>query len=199
MAVKELNSVANQKDGSPKAVNKKKKVKMKKVIPLILVLVVVLAAGTMFVSVIANSYKATLNKYFDSIEDVNGRKFSTIIHQFRKSSMEEYYDCTEDELIDEHEAVLQEKRDDLGCGDDVKIEYEISSEKRAEKEEVKEIETDLNKNLSYIGAEPVKITAALELTLHVTIDGEEDYKEIHNVNVKLIKENGKWKIYDCDI
>lgn len=198
MAVNELESVVSNADAKQNG-NKKRKIKKKKLIPLFLVAVIVIAVVGMFVMVIANSYKATLNKYFDSIEDVNGRKFSTVITEFRKASMVERYDCSEKELVDEHEDILQEKLEDLACGEEVKIKYEIKKEKKAEKETVLKIESDLNKNLGYIGADPVKITAVLELTLHVTVDGNEDYKEISDVETVLIKENGKWKIYDCVI
>ncbi len=167
--------------------------KLKKIVPLFIA--VAALAVVLGIVISSSGYRSVLNKYFSSIEKINGKKYVSIISESRKAGVCSAQNCSEGKLVDVCEDMLEDKVEKLACGEKVRITYEVKDEKRLKKNEVEDLEKEINKNLNMYDEKSVEITAAIELILNITVEGEAGDKKYEDQEFCVIKENGKWKLY----
>ncbi len=171
--------------------------KLKKIVPLFIA--VAALAVVLGIVISSSGYRSVLNKYFSSIEKINGKKYVSIISEYRKAGVCSSKNCSESELVDACEDMLEDKVEKLACGDKVRITYEVKDEKRLKKNEVEDLEKEINTNLSMHDEKAVEITAAIELVLIITVEGEVGDKKYEDKEFCVIKEDGKWKLYSAGV
>ena len=169
--------------------------KLKKIVPLFIA--VAALAVVLGIVISSGGYRSVLNKYFNSIEKNNGKKYVSIISEYRKSGICSFNRCSEDDLIKVCKVMLEDKVEKLACGEKVRITYEVKDENRLKKDEVEELEKEINKNLNMHDEKSVEITAAIELVLNITVEGDAGDKKYEDKEFCVIKENGKWKLYSA--
>lgn len=171
--------------------------KLKKIVPLFIA--VAALAVVLGIVISSSGYRSVLNKYFSSIEKINGKKYVSILSEYRKTGVCSSGRCSESNLEDVCEEMLEEKVKKLACGEKVRITYEVKDERRLKKNEVEDLEKEINANLNMHDEKSVEITAAIELVLNVTVEGDAGDKKYEDKEFCVIKENGKWKLYSAGL
>ena len=169
--------------------------KLKKIVPLFIAVAALVVVLGIVIS--SGGYRSVLNKYFSSIEKANGKKYVSIISEYRKAGICSFKKCSETDLTDVCKQMLEDKVELIACGEKIRITYEVKDEKRLKNNEVEDLEKEINKNLNMHDEKSVEITAAIELVLNVTVEGDEDDKKYEDEEFFVIKENGKWKLYSA--
>ena len=190
------NYAATLSETEKESVNEKaESSKFKKIVPLFIA--VAALAVVLGIVISSSGYRSVLNKYFSSIEKINGKKYVSIISEYRKVNVCSSKNYSEEEFIELSNQMLEDKVEKLACGDKVRITYEVKDERRLKKTEVEDLEREINTNLNMHDEKSVEITAAIELVLNVTVEGNADDKKYEDAEFFVIKENGKWKLYSA--
>ena len=161
-----------------------------------LLLVVVVVAIVLVAKSVGGGYKQVVDDYFTAIEtrDVE------LLRDVTSDYWLEYrlVDCDTDEyLMEDLEDIIDYAVDNFDCGEEIKIDYEISSKVRAEQSDLEELEEDIYNNYAYYVYEEgeLSITDAYVLDIKIQVDGEEGSDTYHfPEGFLVIKENGDWTV-----
>lgn len=151
-------------------------------------LIIILIAGN-------SGYKKTVDNYFKAHENNNaGMLASSVIAQYWLDYSENGWG--QDPLESAQEIIDRDLRD-WGCGDDVKITYKISGERRANEEELRDLENNIYSWYAYYvrDRDEFSITDAYVLDIDFTVIGENGAEDFYYPDGFLvIKEDGKWRV-----
>lgn len=143
----------------------------------------------------SNSYKNTLDKYFKSYENNDPNlMYSSVFAQYWIDYMNADSSNAAFESIQD---IIEDTIEEWNCGDDIKITYNINSEKRATKEELEDLEYNIYDWYAYYVYErnEFSITDAYVLDISFTVEGDKRSDDFYYPDgFLIIKENGKWKV-----
>ena len=137
--------------------------------------------------------KGALRKYFDAIEKQNVKKYIDVLPEGEK----QVYDLIETTTLEEEiEEKLNESMEDYEelYGNNVRIKIKITKVDDMTAKELKLIKSTykLDEDL-----EKIEIDEGVEIDFDIEFKGKDDSDEGEGVAC-LIKEDGKWKVYEID-
>lgn len=140
-------------------------------------------------------YKKTLDNYYKAHENNDADlMYSSVIAQYWIDYTNEGWGNSAYESIkDSIEGNIKE----WNCGDDIKITYKIKNEKRATKEQLKDLEDNIYDWYAYYVYErdDFYISDAYVLDIDFTVVGDKGTESFHYPDgLLVIKKNGKWRI-----
>lgn len=170
-----------------------KKAKIKKGITLTVILAVVVVVAIIALNIVSNfvGYKGTLRK---AVKAVNDYDIETILDV----SSEIKYVSTYDDPFEIEEAILDEVSADLDyyeslVGHDPKISYKIKESYKFSERKLQGFIEELERNYSY---ESYNIEDVVQVDLEIEVTGSNKRKEYNSVTLYMIKENGKWDVFN---
>jgi len=153
---------------------------------------VVLIGGVAIAS--ANTYKAPIENYFESIEQGNGKKLQKAYGKAVVSAMDdEFEDFYEDGEYDDIDDVFDEmaeafKEDIEGdYGKKTKITYKITDKDKLDKDDLNDYKDTFKDSFD----KKLKVTKGYEVDVKVTCKGKDD-KGTEKLKLQVLKVNGKW-------
>jgi len=154
---------------------------------LIVVLIVSLIGG--------GGYKKTLDNYYKAHENNDADlMYNSVVAQYWIDYTNEGWGNSAYESIQDS---IEDRIDEWDCGNIIKITYEIQNERRATKEQLKDLEEDLWDTYAHYVYKRAdfSITDAYILDIDFTVKGDEDVESFsYPDGLLIIKENGKWRI-----
>lgn len=160
-----------------------------------------LVAGVVLIVVIIVSliggggYKKTLDNYYKAHEKNDADlMYNSVIAQYWIDYTNEGWGNSAFETIQDS---IEDNIDDWDCGHNIKISYKIVNERRATKEQLKDLEDNIYDWYAYYVYErdEFSITDAYVLDIDFTVKGDEGTESFHYPDgLLVIKENGKWRI-----
>lgn len=141
-------------------------------------------------------YKRTLKNYYKAYENNDAElMYNSVVAQY-------WIDYTEKSFgrsyaMESIKEDIEDKIDYWDCGEYIDISYEIKSEKRANKEELEDLEDNIYDWFAHnvYDKDEFSITDAYVLDIEFTVVGSEGTVTLHYPDgLLLIKENGKWRI-----
>ena len=142
------------------------------------------------------SYKTPINNYFDAIEKADGAKLqkcSPFAVKFEKAAGE-----SADDIKDDYQESAEFLHEMYAAqyGDDFKITYKIKDKEALDKDELKELQDEINDEIEEedIDMGKVKITKGYEIEVEVTIKGS-DGEDTDDEEFTVVKIDGKWNLW----
>ncbi len=150
-------------------------------VALILSLVVCLAACG------GSGYKSLVGDYVEAMNDCDAEKMLDALPKEYIDYMEDQ-GIDEDDLIDELEYYLELMFEELEdeYGDDIKITYKITENKKMDKDDLEDLQDEYDE-MDY----DIDIEEARELEVELTIKGDDD-KDTDDLDLIIIKVDGEW-------
>lgn len=157
----------------------------------VLIIVIIILCALLF----GKPYKKALNKYFDAMEDCNGKKYVAVtMADFMKEEAEDDlpddYDSLEEYWKDELEETKEYWEDDKELGDNLKYSYKIKKVKKIKDSKLKDAQKYWKKTYD-LDSDDVKVTKGYEVKCKVTIKGKDD-DESDTDTYYVLKVNGDW-------
>ncbi|MBR1763975.1 MAG: zinc ribbon domain-containing protein [Ruminococcus sp.] len=157
----------------------------------VLLIVIIILCALLF----GKPYKKALNKYFDAMEDCNGKKYiSVTMADFMKEKAEDDLDDEYDSLEEEYDAYLEDIKeaaeDDDDIGDNPKYSYKIKKVKKVKDSKLKSAQKYYKKRYD-LDSDEVKVTKGYEVKCKVTIKGDEG-DDSETTTYYVLKVNGDW-------
>ncbi len=165
--------------------------KKSKAIVIAVAAVVVVIVLLLLKALLGGGYKSPIDNVLKGMETGKGKYIYKAVPEFILE--EEYDDMKKSEIIDELDDYVGDYLDNLEdrYGDDIKISYKIKSKEKIDKDDLEDLEDDLNDE--YDGK--IKVSKGYEIKARVTIKGDDD--EDSNTNkFKVYKINGDWCVLD---
>lgn len=162
-------------------------------VALVIVLIIV------FSLLLGKPYKKVLNKYFDSMEDVNAKKYISVMYtDFEKEDAEDNlpdkYDSLEERIEDRLDNIKDEAEDEYG--DKVRYSYKVKKVKKLKDSKLKDYKKDYKETYD-LDSDEVKVTKGYEVKCKVTVKGKDD-KDTNTITYTILKVNGDWVIADIE-
>lgn len=157
------------------------------IVALIVVIIVSLIGG--------GGYKKTLDNYYKAHEKNDADlMYNKVIAQYWIDYTNEGWSNSAYESIQDG---IEDRIEEWDCGDDIKITYKIQNERRATKEQLKDLEDNIYDWYAYYvyDRDEFSITDAYLLDIDFTVKGNEGTESFHYPDgLLIIKEKGKWRI-----
>lgn len=163
--------------------------------------VAVIIVLALFIGIIPNftGYKGTIRKAFNAIEENDPEKFVKLLSS---TKLEQTDDASEEDIEEMKEAqielygeifdsFLEEAEKELGG--DLKISYEIIKNEKYDKDKREKF---FEEHFDDYDTDDIK--AVREMKLKVTYKGDDKKKSTY-VEFYVIKENGKWRLYQFSL
>ncbi|MFT3950515.1 MAG: zinc ribbon domain-containing protein [Oscillospiraceae bacterium] len=157
-----------------------------KIIGIAAIAVVAIIVLCILASLLGGGYKKPIDNLFKGMEKGDEDKFFSAFpkeaeDQFKSyssilGSSSSFLDSITDELEDKY-------------GDDIKISYKVKDKDKMDKDDLDDLEDDYKDKYD----EKVKITKGYELTLDVTIKGDDD-KDTDDMDITVLKIDGDWYV-----
>lgn len=169
----------------------------KRVVLTIGVLAFIVAVVWIIVSVVGNSgYKKTLDNYYKAIENNDADlMYSSVMANYWIDYINADYSTNY--ALEDIQDGIEDAIQGYDCGEKIKISYKITSEKRATKEELEELEDNIYDWYAYYvyDRDEFSITDAYLLQIRLTVIGDERSRQLNYTDgFLIIKENGKWRV-----
>lgn len=157
-------------------------------------------AVIIIIAIIASSFSGggyikTLDNYYKAHENHDADlMYESVIAQYWIDYKNEGWGNSAYESIEDS---IEDSIDDWGCGNNIEITYEVISEKRANKEQLEELEDNLYDWYAYYvyDRDEFSITDAYVLDIDFIVEGNKRTDSFHYPDgLLIIKENGKWRI-----
>lgn len=189
-------SVDINRTNPPIKISSKKKLPAKIVIPAVAVIIV--AVVVILIATGEGGYKKPIRQYFKAIETQNPK---LLYQAYAKYWQREYISTFGEESLQEcFEEDVEDELHDYGCGDKVKITYQIIDTRKANREELDEVRSDIWDDIGGRSAfdndrQNVDkwIQEAVVVTLSYNVKGNEGIEGYTGYRL-LIKERGTWGI-----
>ena len=143
------------------------------------------------------TYKSTLEDYFDSFEDADGKAF--VEAQYTDDMLWDFFGYSIDEVDELHDQVTEWLIDaqsmiELNYGDDLDVSFKVIGEHELNEDELFE----MNSLADYMNLY-LNIDEGYELELEIKVKGDED-SEVFDAEAQVINVDGAWLIYslECD-
>ena len=160
---------------------------------LIVVLVVSLAGGSRYNGI--NGYQKTVDNYFKAYETKDANLMhSSVIAQY----WIDYADSWgANEAFEAFQRNIESDIKAWGCGSDIKITYKIVNERRATKEELEELESEIYAEYARYVYErgEFAITDAYAVDIDFTVTGDKGTGSFRHPELLIVQENGNWRIH----
>ncbi|MCM1228062.1 MAG: zinc ribbon domain-containing protein [Clostridium sp.] len=133
------------------------------------------------------SYKDPIDNFCKAMETGKGKYLYKSMPEFMIE--DEYDDMKKSEIIDELDEVGEDLLDSLEdeYGDDIKVSYKIKSKEKIDKDDLKDMEDDIE---DYYDAK-VNVQKGYEVKLRLKIKGDDD-DDSEKVTFNVYKIDGKW-------
>ena len=166
----------------------------KYILPVSLTLVFLITASIIIFLIFANGgYKKTVDNYFKAHENNNaGLLASSVIAPYWLEYSESGWG---EDALESTQGIIDDNIRDWGCGENIRITYEIKGERRANKEELQDLESNIYSWYAYYvyEREEFSVTDAYVLDIDFTVIGENGTEDFYYPDgFLIIKENGKW-------
>ena len=158
---------------------------------ILLVIILVLIFGS--------PYKKALNKYFDAMEDCNGKKYiSATMCDFMKDAAEDDLDDY-DSLEESYDDYLEEIRDanEEEYGENIKISYKVNEKEELDEDDIESYTSKLE-NYTDDKETEIKLTEGYKIKTTFKVKGSEvdSGNDEEKATYIVGKVNGKWVILD---
>lgn len=153
--------------------------------------------GSIFNSFFKSNYEKVVSDYFKALENKDADlMYSSVTAKYWIDSFNKGFGDSAYETIQED---IDDFVDSCGCGDNIKIKYEIKGETKASTEELQELEDviyDWYACYAFESRSDFSITEAYLLDIEFTVIGEQDTVASYNYpgGFLVIKENGEWRV-----
>lgn len=144
---------------------------------LLVVILLIVALG--------GGYKKPIDNFIKGMEKGNAKTMMKAFPAVMKEDLEDYIT---DERLDDMKESLEDE-----YGKNIKITYKILDKEKIDKDDLKEVQEDLEDQYPDAKKSKVKVTAGYKLSVKMTIKGKDD-KESDTVTMKVYKIGGKWCI-----
>ena len=172
-------------DDAKKALVKKIAMIAVPVVAVILVLIIVFGA------IVPNTgYKGTINKFLNAIEEQDVDKFMELYNSYEFDGNKDADDYVEDEL----DEMIEEL--DYRYGEKIKLSFKIEDCDKLTEDRLDDIQDSYDDSED---CDKMEITKGYDITGTLTVKGKDMDRDIENIDFILIKEDGKWKIWDSDL
>ena len=156
----------------------------------VVVLVVIIGA----IASAGSGAKGALKKYFSAVEKENYKKYISVMSEGEKK----LYNLTDEEALEiEIEDELKNRIDNLEdkYGKNVKIKIKVTDK---DDMTTKALNVIRNTYALSVDLEEIEIKKGVELDFEVTIKGKDEKAEGEG-SAYVIKEDGKWKVYEIQM
>lgn len=154
-------------------------------IPVVAIIVVL---AIIFGAIVPNvGYKGTINKFLNAIEDEDVEKYMEYVASYKFDNNNDADDAVEDDLKDWLEDLEYE------YGENVKISIKVVDSDKLTEDRLEDIQ-DLYDDSE--DCDDMEITKGYDVLVDLTVKGKDMDRETEKVNFIVIKEDGKWKIWN---
>ncbi len=139
----------------------------------------------------------------DAVKNYVNGTFNGDYSAFEKMQPEEYWEYMEEEcdtdrpdekdFEDLYESTLESLEEEYGK--DVSVSYKVTDKEELDEDDLDDIRDELK---DMYGLTKKNITAAYELDVELTIEGDDD-EETNDATFKVYKYNGDWYVYDVEV
>lgn len=140
-------------------------------------------------------YKKTIDNFYKAHEKNDpSLMVSSVLAQYWLDYCDEGWG---QEPLESAQSVIDGDLRDWGCGDNVKIKYEIKGERRASKDDLQALESNIYSWYAYYvyDRDEFSISDAYVLDISFTVVGENGTDNFYYPDgLLVIKENGKWRV-----
>lgn len=152
------------------------------VVAVILVLIIIFAA------IVPNvGYKSTINKFLNAIEKADAEKYMEYCNSYKFDN--NYYD--EDYIEDMLDKYIELY--ELQYGENIKLSFKVEDCDKLTEDILEEIQDSYENSED---CDDMEITKGYDIIGTLTIKGKDMDRDFENISFVLIKEDGKWKIWD---
>lgn len=141
-----------------------------------------------------SGYERTVKNYFKAHEKNSAElMYNSVVARYWIDYMNKGWSNSAFGSIEED---IEENLEGWGCGDEVKINYEIVGKRRATEEELRDLKSNIYDWYAiYVrDRDEFSITDAYVLDIDFVVKGEERTRNLHFPNgLLVIKEDGKWR------
>ncbi len=176
--------------------NKTKKSKTLKIfIPTLIVIIAIVVAGVIIFTNKSGCEKV-IDNYYKAIQTQDVFLMKSTLAQYFIDYETADYD-TDEYLLSDLQDLIEEDIEDYDCGENIKITYTITSEKKATEDDLVALKDNIYDWYAYYVTSEEKfnnsINDACVLNVRFKVIGAED-ADGFTTKFLVVKENGKWKI-----